>query len=229
MKICAISDMHGYLPYDIDKCDLLLICGDIVPLGLQKDAKRSLRWFSSEFIPWAHDMPCEKVMFVGGNHDFFLESSKGKVLNALNGHDKISYLDMSSDEYGGIKVFGSPLCKIFGNWAFMETQAKQDELFSVALDEIRESGKPVDILITHDAPYGTSDQILEKCAWYTPDHIGNMALASFVEKLSPRFHLHGHLHSSNHEVEMIGTTEVYNVSLLSEEYKPVYRPLYIEV
>jgi predicted phosphohydrolase len=41
--------------------------------------------------------------------------------------------------------------------------------------------------------------------------------------------LHGHLHTSNREEEMFGNTKVYNVSLLDEDYKMVFKPQYFEI
>lgn len=39
MKICATSDLHGNLP-NIEPCELVLICGDIVSLQAQMYPKR---------------------------------------------------------------------------------------------------------------------------------------------------------------------------------------------
>lgn len=69
MKIAAISDMHGLLP-EIEPCELLLICGDIVPLRMQRNIPQSKKWFSNEFADWINSLPCEQVYIVGGNHEF---------------------------------------------------------------------------------------------------------------------------------------------------------------
>ena len=88
----------------------------------------------------------------------------------------------------------------------------------------------LNILLTHDAPFGASDIMLQENPYCAKDeHIGNTALAEAVSKKSPMIHLHGHIHSSNHEAEKIGDTDVYNVSLLDEEYKMAYKPLYISI
>ena len=72
MKICGISDIHGDLSVKIQPCDVLCICGDIVPLEVQVNSKKSKRWLKELFIPWCSKQPCKKVLVVGGNHDFFL-------------------------------------------------------------------------------------------------------------------------------------------------------------
>ena len=41
MKICAISDIHGYLP-KMEECDVVCICGDILPLSIQHNLKASI-------------------------------------------------------------------------------------------------------------------------------------------------------------------------------------------
>ena len=88
--------------------------------------------------------------------------------------------------------------------------------------------KNCDIVITHDAPYGTSDICFESI-WNNKDHIGNLELTEVVEEKQPKLLLHGHLHSSNHECEMLGDTKVYNVSVVNEKYLINYKPLEIEL
>ena len=73
MKFTAISDLHGYLPKDLPGGDVLCICGDIVPLDYQSDFTQSVAWFCLDFAPWADSQPYRKVVFIGGNHDFFLQ------------------------------------------------------------------------------------------------------------------------------------------------------------
>lgn len=75
MTISCISDLHGYLPIypspyweGIEECELLLICGDILPLHCQSKAIESRLWLIDEFKPWAASLPVEQVFFIAGNH-----------------------------------------------------------------------------------------------------------------------------------------------------------------
>ena len=226
MRICAFSDMHGNLDFKIEPCDIVLICGDIVPLKIQSYSTPSEEWFKTTFIPWCNNLPCEKVVFIGGNHDWLIMRHPDRIRQMLQGQDKIIYLDCEIFEYKGKVIFGTPWCKPFGRWAFMESYEEQDARYARYVDIIGD----IDIIMSHDAPYGVSDVILQKdCPWADGSHIGNESLKKLLEKAQPTLSLHGHLHSTNHDVEMLGDTKVYNVSLLNEDYKMVYEPLYIDL
>ena len=66
IKICAISDLHGYLP-KMEPCELVLICGDIVGLHAQRYPKSCKEWYIDWFKPWVNELPCDKVLFITGN------------------------------------------------------------------------------------------------------------------------------------------------------------------
>ena len=227
MKICAFSDMHGQYDFKIEPCDIVLICGDIVPLEIQKNDIKCEEWLKTFFIPWCNNLPCEKVVFIGGNHDFIVYRHPELIRDMLKEQDKIVFLDCESYEYKGKTIYGTPLCKKFYSWAFMNlTLDEQQELYERHLKIV---GK-IDILMSHDAPYGVSDVLLQKdCWWADGTHIGNTALRWLVDAAKPTVHLFGHLHSCEHEKTMHGDTAVYCVSLLNEDYKMVYEPLYIEI
>lgn len=226
MRICGISDMHGQLPSNLEKCDMLLICGDIVPLRCQASSKESKKWFVNTFFPWCNGLPCDKVVFIAGNHDMYLFHHGDDVVKLLEGQDKVVYLNESSCTFNGVTVYGTPWSKPFGNWWFMKPIEEMREMYTNNMDEIRKA----DIVISHDAPYECSDVLLQKtCPWANGDHIGNVAISEMVIEAKPRFLLHGHLHSTNHEAEDLGDTKVYNVSLIDEFYKMKYEPLYFEI
>jgi len=226
MRICAFSDMHGQLDFKIEPCDLVLIAGDIVPLRIQNYSIPSEKWFKEVFMPWCNNLPCDKVIFIGGNHDKWWECHEDRVRLALEGQDKIVYLNCETYEYKGKVIFGTPICKIFGNWSFMKPYEEQDEIYGKLEKELPK----IDIVLSHDAPYGVSDILLQKdCWWADGGHIGNESLNTFIGNINPTYNLHGHLHSTNRECEMLNKTQVYNVSLLDENYEMVYKPLYFEI
>lgn len=223
MKICGISDMHGNLEFTVPECDLLLICGDIVPLSIQRYTKPSLRWLKDTFLKWCETQPCEKIIMVGGNHDWAFEHHRDKVDEVFD-ESKVSYLCCDATVYNGKIIYGTPLCHKFYNWAFMPSDEEQTQIYDEAVIKYPH----VDILISHDAPYGTSDALLQN-GHVTNEHIGSKPLAKLIETMKPQLALHGHLHSTNHDMELLDFTKVYNVSLLNENYQMVYRPLEIEI
>lgn len=226
MKICAISDLHGNL-VDINPADILFICGDIVPLCHQRSIPDSMAWIEKVFIPWYEKQPVNQIYLIAGNHDFAFENRDSEI-NKLFLGTKIIYLNNQSAEYldnetGKVyTIWGSPLCHIFGNWAFMYSPEYELEKFSLM-------PKNCDIVLCHDAPYGVSDICMQDTPWNKHEHIGNPELTATVIGKEPKLLLHGHLHSTNHDCEKLDNTDVYNVSVVDERYEIAYNPLYLDI
>lgn len=226
IKICAISDLHGYLP-EIDKCDLVLICGDIVSLRSQRYPKSCKKWYTKVFQPWVDSLPCDKVLFIPGNHEVGMEGHEEEYKKLFGHCDKATVLFHESYEYLGsdgetYKIFGTPYCKIFGNWAYMRPNSDLKEKFS----EIPEG---LDILLTHDVAYGYADQSLQDIGWGTEEHFGTVELRDAILKKKPKYHFSGHIHTADHNLIMIGDTKHYNVSYIDEKYTPAFKPLYLDI
>ena len=227
IKICTISDLHGYLP-EVKPCELLLICGDIVPLEYQGSYNKTNKWFNKTFRDWTEQIDCKKILFIAGNHELRVENHTDKYRILFPEHNKATYLKDSQYIYEGsdgksYSIYGTPWCQVFGSWAFMATDDKLEEIYS----NIPEG---LDILITHDQPYGYGDVLLQKdCPWANGEHIGNKMLLEAINNRHPRYQFNGHLHSCSHEpIDINGTTH-YNVSLKDENYLPVYEPLYLNI
>lgn len=225
MKICAMSDLHGYLP-EIDKCDLVLICGDIVSLRSQQYPKSCKKWYTGVFQPWVDSLPCDKVLFIPGNHEVGVEGHDDEYKKLFGPYKKATILihepyEYLSDDGTSYKIFGTPYCKVFGNWAYMRPDSDLKEKFS----EIPEG---LDILLTHDAPFGVSDILLQE-GRYTGEHIGNKPLAEAILQKAPKIVCHGHLHSTSREFEELGYSKVVNCSIKDEHYNPIYNPIVFEL
>lgn len=232
MKICVLSDLHGNLINDIEPCELVLICGDVSPLKYQRNLPSIDGWLKKRFAGWVKDLPCEKVIMVAGNHDIAFEGrglvwklecitypTEGKLVLLEN--EFIDYL--SNEDFKIHRIFGTPLCHKFGNWAFMYDDEYIYKELNIKMPD------NCDIVISHDAPYGVSD-ICFQATWHTLDeHIGNRPLRDIILEKKPKYLFHGHLHTSNHKEEMLENTKVYNTSILDESYSVTFDPLYLEV
>lgn len=221
MKICAISDLHGELIYNIEESDILIIAGDISPLSIQRQKGLMKQWIKNEFIPWSNNLPVNKIFLIAGNHDFFLYLCSEKEKKELFSNSKIIYLEDSGYIIDNVHIWGTPWCHVFGNWAFMrEPEYELEQFYKIPKD--------VDILISHDPPYGTCDICFEH-PWGNFDHLGNKELSEVIKIKHPKLVLCGHLHTGNHNPEYINETEVFNVSILNERYNIAYKPLYITI
>lgn len=152
MRICGISDIHGNLIKDIPKCDVLCICGDIVPLDIQGQMDDSIKWFQNEFANWVKNLPCKKVIAVPGNHDFYLENKLKEWKGFVEDYEiytdgKVRFLVDELFNYEGVSFYGTPWINpiLFGKWAF---EYSTDEVEDNPFEKIPKC----DILLTHDNP-----------------------------------------------------------------------------
>lgn len=229
MKIAVTSDLHGILP-EIEPCELVLICGDIMPLRIQRNIPQSESWLKGEFAEWINSLQCEAVYMVGGNHDYSLANIYRNVLRKLAilerpTKHKLMLLDNENENYrdkdGKVHViWGTPYCKIFGNWAYMY----EPEILMEAYATMPEN---CDIVLTHDAPklcgLGVINQNVDRF------DVGNPWLADEMLRKHPKYTFCGHIHSGEHELQTLDDMKMANVSLVDERYLEFYKPLYLDI
>ena len=236
IKLQVTSDLHGYLPEITKEFDLLLICGDICPAHDHYYAFQ-YQWIIYDFIPWIKSLPFKddnsKVIMIWGNHDFIGENITNETrselmhltdnrLVILNFEEYIyKYLDENDGDYKELKIFGSPYCETFGNWAFMRDLDKLEKIYDCMPDNI-------DILITHDAPTLGNLGLIQE-GKYAGTMAGNKALDNIIMKQKPKYVFCGHIHTGNHELNYVEGITMCNVSIKNEFYQAVYDILEIEL
>lgn len=218
MKITAISDTHGVLP-NLEGGDILCICGDIVPLQIQNYILISEYWLKTTFAEWINSLDFKHIIFIAGNHDFVLQyGNYDELLKIKNLH----YLKDNSINIDGIEFYGFPWCPVLKNWAFYCDE--QDMIDKC--NQIPEA----DILLTHCPPkIGTQGTVLQKDVYNYGSNFGNEILSNRLGELNYKYVLSGHIHSGNHDIDMLNNTKCINVSLKNEHYKDTYAPLVFEI
>ena len=244
IKTIVFSDPHGQLPVITEEFDLMLIGGDVCPAHDHYDWYQR-DWLSTTFAEWVLSLPFKdknsKVIFIGGNHDFYLEHEPNPnhgdyssiytdILKPCGG--RLVYLE--DDEYvfekplddgqiETLKIYGTPWCKIFGRWAFMRPNEKLAQLY----DNIPEG---LDILLTHDAPDIQGCGKITMGQW-AGENAGNKVLAKAIKQKQPKYVFYGHIHSAPHTLTKVykKNTHIRCVSLLDETYYPLFPPLIMEI
>lgn len=224
MRITVISDTHtrhGLIPMeDLPGGDLLLHAGDIMNSGYNKND-------ILDFCTWFHSLDqYENKVFIAGNHDRMFENHPEEVEALINPYLNIDYIQ--DDEfviYGdgpegnspndNIRIYGSPWQPEFYSWAF---NLKRNSLeLSGKWEAIPDN---TDILVTHGPAFGTLDTV-EGRPW---DNLGCELLAERIERLKPKIHVCGHIHSGYGYVFKDGT-HFFNAAILDERYEYTQKPM----
>lgn len=233
IKCIAISDLHGILPQITEEFEVLFICGDILPLNIQKNIPKSERWLKKQFCNWINSLNCDKVFAVWGNHDFIGEScyyNKSRYSNILYKptDNKIQFLDDESVEYIGkdgnkYLFWGSPWCEIFGNWSFMAPEG----FLRIKYDTMPYN---CDLILTHSAPDIGEMGVIHQ-GYYSGERAGSTVLYNAISEYKPKIAISGHIHTSEHGFQKYPECETIfaTVSIVDEAYNETYEPLQFEL
>lgn len=185
-KILHISDTHGMhrkmhsLPY----ADIIIHSGDFCKKGTEDEV--------IDFIEWFDSLEYKHKIFIAGNHDDFLHEAQ-----ILGLPENMHYLCYSSINIEGINIYGIPM---FPADIINQKYEKQ----------IQELPRSIDILITHQPPFG----ILDKT---TNTHYGNIDILNKVCTIKPKFHLFGHVHNNNGII--LDSTTFINSAMSDDNYQ----------
>lgn len=229
MRICCTSDLHGHLP-KIPDCDLLLLGGDYYPSARNMHGIPQADWFENKFYPWLEKISSRGISIIGvaGNHDFYFERERPEECPYW------TYLDGSSclTSKSTIRVHGDGHTPVFFNRALNLDEpnlAKQWDKIPAYTD----------ILLLHGPPFGFGDISRYVGEGQNGDvyldkqgkpycHTGSPSLLKRIIEVQPKLVICGHIHSGFGRYE-IGRTVLYNVAHVDERYKPVNKPVVIDL
>ena len=210
MDITFISDTHGlHDRLKLNPGTVLVHAGDITEYGTEDEVVDFLNWFSRQ--------PFTFKIFIGGNHDLFLETlTPGKRKKIIP--PDVIYLQNSGTNINGLKFWGSPVTPYFLGMAFNARAGK----------EIKKVWNKIpadtDILITHGPPKGILD-----------GGLGCEDLLLQIERGQPKIHCFGHVHGQNGS-EIINGTRFINAAMtnnpdqmMNAAYRLVGLPLIVNL
>ena len=205
MKIVCISDTHNQQHrLTVPDGDMLIHAGDLSIYGTVEEINNALQWLA--------ELPHKYKIVVAGNHDFAFEyKSFGIVIP-----QGVIYLENSTVEVAGFKIWGSPVCPPFYKWAFMWPLHERQALYQTIPDG-------VDIVINHSPVMGILDYANRGC------HAGCPALMYELQsRVKPRLCVSGHIHENSGVREINGTTYV-NASVLNKQYDVANQIITVEL
>ena len=203
MRVVAISDTHGRHEWVTPPAgDLLVHAGDFTNYGTVEEVEAFLAWFVAQ--------PHPAKVLIAGNHDFLFEQLPVESRWVLP--PGVTYLQDEAVMVNGLKVWGSPWVHGGDGWAFTRPRgpALAEKWTLIPSD--------TDLLITHMPPYQMLDEVPG-----TYDRaggpIGCQDLAEVVNRIRPRLHVFGHVHSGHGSLERSGTIFVNAASTLNQKVR----------
>ena len=204
-KIVIISDTHGmHRKVKIPDGDILLHCGDALNHGTLNELP--------DFNNWLGELPHKHKIIIAGNHDAIFSDmptiAKEMLTNAV-------YLEDSFVTVAGLKIYGSPWTRHWGYWSFMESEERLKERWKLIPND-------VDILMTHGPAFELLDEVP------SGENTGSPSLLKVIERIRPKLFESGHIHNSYGETTYGGIT-IVNAAICTEAYKPINKPIVVEL
>lgn len=107
LRVVVVSDTHGrYRQLAIPPADILLHCGDC--LANYRFSKASKTSALLDFLEWINAQPCSVKLFIGGNHDGFLEEYTPEAIRKMAAPAVYLCHESAIIEPIHWRVFGSP-------------------------------------------------------------------------------------------------------------------------
>lgn len=197
MKIVCISDTHRlHRQLVVPAGDILIHSGDFTTNGEESTVV--------DFNEWLGELPHPYKIVIAGNHDHGFQCQPTHYESLLT---NAIYLNNSGITIKGITIWGSPMSPIspaFGTHGVYTI--KRGQTIKTYWDQIPDD---LDILVTHCPPFGILDQN------EVGSNEGCRDLREIVkQRVSPRVHIFGHIHSGYGQV-LIDDTMYINASSIS--------------
>lgn len=239
MIVNIVADLHGNYP-EMEPADLLIIAGD---LTARDDEKGFMK-----FRAWLLKFPFTRIIIIPGNHDGYVHSRIMEEFDKCWNGEWITYLCDSGTKFSyyppitkdmpdgtlierrDFKIWGTPWSLWFPEinphcMAFTGSEQDLKEKYDLIPDD-------TDILISH-SPFWLALDDIPNHDTGKPDYVGSKSLRDAVDRVKPDIFICGHIHEHGGKELLYKhqgpNTRCFNASHVNEHYKPVNKPIRIEL
>lgn len=242
VKLTVLGCTHGaYNQLKLEGGDLLILTGDYTARDTHDEYH--------EFVDWVEEQNYKKKIVIGGNHDMIMKN-KGIAFSRCN----FDYLCDSGTEFEyeeqaphpasseevvvdglfyetkKLKIWGMPHSLSFRGINPHCTAWTGDEHY--ISEKCKLIPKDIDILISHSPPWGILDEVED----YYSGRIKNTGSTSIRSVVLDKFtypnlkyNFFSHIHEQGGKMVDLTSAKFYNCSIMNEIYKPVNKPLQLEI